>query len=353
MDGGGFIRNHWYVAATSAEVTADKPFARTLLNEPVVLFRRRDGSVAMLEDRCPHRKAPLSLGEVIGDEIQCGYHGVRLDGNGICTAIPSQRDAPIPRNFCARSFPLVEQHALIFAWMGDPAKADPALLPNWMTETNTKPGWVAVHGYHHVKGNYQLIADNLLDLTHVTYTHKTTLAGPGVNEAPMEVWVEGDVVRTQRVIRDVDPAPIHRAIKGLNGKIDRWQLSEFRPPCSILVTLAAEIAGTMERFETPTHLVIDSVTPETETTSHYFWSVSRCFETANEALSKKFLEITYTAFDEDAAIIEAQQRMISSDRSNKPLVSFLGDRAGAAARRIVARKLDEEAKAGGAKEAAE
>ncbi len=351
MDGGGFIRNHWYVAATSAEVTAGKPFARMLLNEPVVLFRRRDGSVAMLEDRCPHRKAPLSLGEVIGDEIQCGYHGVRLDGNGTCTAIPSQRDAPIPRNFCARSYPVVEQHALIFVWMGDPAKADPALLPDWMTETNTKPGWTAVHGYHYVKGNYQLVADNLLDLTHVTYTHKTTLAGPGIDETPMDVWVEGDIVRTQRVIRNVDPAPIHRAIKGFAGKIDRWQISEFRPPSSILVTLSAEEAGKWEQMESPTHLVIDSVTPETETTSHYFWSVSRCFAIDNEELSRKFLEITRTAFDEDVAIIEAQQKRITSDRSKRPLVSFLGDKAGAAARRIVSRKLDEEQAA--SKQAAE
>jgi vanillate O-demethylase monooxygenase subunit len=184
------------------------------------------------------------------------------------------------------------------------------------------------------------VIDNLLDLSHVTYTHKTTLAGPGVDDTPMEVEIDGEVVRTTRVIRNVDPAPIHRAIKGFTGKIDRWQNSQFDAPSYILVTLGAEIAGTTEKLIEPTHLVINSITPETERTSHYFWSVTRPFDIENEALSKKFLEITYTAFDEDAAVIEQQQRMIEMAPPGAALVNFRGDGGGVAARRVVRRKLD-------------
>jgi phenylpropionate dioxygenase-like ring-hydroxylating dioxygenase large terminal subunit len=346
MSTGEFLRNQWYVAATSAEIGAT-PFSRIICDEAIVLFRRRDGSIAALEDRCPHRKAPLSLGEIVGDEIQCGYHGVRLDGSGRCTLVPSQKDLPIPRNFGARGFPVVETHALVFLWMGE-AAADPTLIPDW--STNTAPGWAAVHGYHYVKANYQLVVDNLLDLSHVTYTHKTTLAGPGVDDVPMEVFVEDEVVKTQRIIRNVDPAPIHRATKGLNGKIDRWQLSEFRAPIYILVTLGAEPAGTTEMLQMPSHLVLNSATPESATTTHYFWSVTRCIKTDDLELSRKFLEITYTAFDEDAAILEAQQNSIDRDRSGAPLVNFRGDRGGAAARRIIATKLDQQARSAAAAE---
>jgi vanillate O-demethylase monooxygenase subunit len=341
-----FLRNQWYVAARSDEIGA-KPLGRTICNEAIVLYRGANGAIAALEDRCAHRMAPLSLGEVVGDEIQCGYHGVRFRGDGACTSIPSQKDLPIPRGFCVRSYPVHEASALIFVWVGEAERADPALIPEW-TSRNTDAGWTAVHGYHHVKGHYQLVIDNLLDLSHVTYTHKTTLAGPGVDDTPMEVEVDGNVVRTSRVIRNVDPAPIHRATKGLTGKIDRWQLSEFRAPIYILVTLGAEPAGTTENLQTPSHMVINAATPETDATTHYFWSVTRCIRTDDVELSRKFRELTQIAFDEDAVIIEAQQRMVSSAPPGAALVNFRGDTGGVAARRIIRRKLEQDTKSAAA-----
>jgi len=126
-----FLRNQWYVAAQSSEIEA-RPFARWILGEPLVLFRRRDGSVAALEDRCPHRRAPLSAGEVLGDEIQCGYHGARFKGDGTCTLFPSQPSGP-GRGFAARSYRVVERQALVFVWMGDAARADKLVVdwPSW------------------------------------------------------------------------------------------------------------------------------------------------------------------------------------------------------------------------------
>ena len=341
-----FLQNQWYVAARSDEV-GDKPLGRMICNEAVVLYRGANGTIAALEDRCAHRMAPLSLGEVVGNDIQCNYHGVRFRGDGACTVIPSQKDLPIPRGFCVKSYPVHEASALVFVWIGEAEQADPALIPEWVSR-NTDAGWVAVHGYHHVKGHYQLVLDNLLDLSHVTYTHKTTLAGPGVDDTPMDVTVEGDVVRTSRVIRNVDPAPIHRATKGLTGKIDRWQISEFRAPIYILVTLGAEPAGTTETLQVPSHMVINSATPETDTTTHYFWSVTRCLRIEDAALSEKFRELTQIAFDEDAAIIEAQQRMVSSAPPGSALVNFRGDNGGVAARRIIRRKLEQETKSAAA-----
>src|SRR5260370_39558960 len=94
-----------YTAATSPEPGA-KALAGTTCNEPLVIFRARDGAAAALTDRCPHRKAPLSSGEVVGNDIQCGYHGIRFAADGACTHVPG--NAPIGRNFRARCFPARE-----------------------------------------------------------------------------------------------------------------------------------------------------------------------------------------------------------------------------------------------------
>jgi vanillate O-demethylase monooxygenase subunit len=333
-----FLRNQWYTAATSAEL-GERPLARTICNEPLVIFRSGSGDVAVLTDRCPHRKAPLSSGEVVGNDIQCGYHGIRFAPDGACTRVPG--NAQIGPNFRARSFPAREIHGLIFVWLGESALADPALIPDF--GENVKPGWTGVHGMLYVKCNYQLLIDNILDLTHVVFVHKTMLAGGGVAETPLDVEIDGDVVRAQRLMRNVDTAPIYKAARNLHGKIDRWQFLEFRPPIYARITLGAREAGSEVPFGTPTHIVLNSFTPETERTTHYFWSTVRSWGLDDANVSKISKDMTDLAFAEDARIVELQQILIDSDTSGAPLVSLAFDRAGLGARRIIKRKLDEEA----------
>jgi vanillate monooxygenase len=335
-----FLRNQWYTAATSAELS-DKPLARTICNEPMVLFRGAGGAVAALTDRCPHRKAPLSSGEVVGNDIQCGYHGIRFAPDGACTHVPG--NALVGRNFRAKSFAAREMHGLVFVWLGEAAQADPALIPDF--SENVKPGWAGVHGTLYVKANYQLLIDNILDLTHVVFVHKTTLSGGGVAETPLEVELDGDVVRAQRLMRNVDTAPIYRAALALEGKIDRWQFLEFRPPIYARITLGARAAGSEVPFGTPTHVVLNSFTPETERTTHYFWSTVRPWRLDDAKVSKIYKDMTDLAFAEDARIVEQQQVLIDSDPTASPLVSLAFDRAGLGARRIIKRKLEEEAAA--------
>jgi vanillate O-demethylase monooxygenase subunit len=335
---GPFLRNQWYTAATSAEL-GDKPLARTICNEPMVLYRGADGAVAALTDRCPHRKAPLSSGEVVGNDLQCGYHGIRFAPDGACTHVPG--NALVGRNFRARSFPARAMHGLVFVWLGEAEQADPALIPDF--SENVKPGWAGVHGTLYVKANYQLLIDNILDLTHVVFVHKTTLSGGGVAETPLEVEFDGDVVRAQRLMRNVDTAPIYRTALGLEGKIDRWQFLEFRPPVYARITLGARAAGSEVPFGTPTHVVLNSFTPETERTTHYFWSTVRPWALDDAKVSKIYKDMTDLAFAEDARIVEQQQVLIDSDPTDAPLVSLAFDRAGLGARRIIKRKLEEEA----------
>ena len=333
---GPFLRNQWYTAATSAEL-GDRPLARTICNEPMVIFRTSEGVAAALSDRCPHRKAPLSSGEVVGNDIQCGYHGIRFARDGACTYVPG--NALVGRTFRARSFPVREIHGLVFVWLGE-TLADETLIPDF--SENVKPGWTGVHGLLYVKGNYQLLIDNILDLTHVVFVHKTTLAGGGVTETPLEVEIKDDLVRGRRLMRNVDTAPIYKAARNLHGKIDRWQYLEFRPPIYARITLGAREAGSELPFGTPTHVVLNSFTPETERTTHYFWSTVRSWGLDDSDVSKIYKDMTDLAFAEDARMVEAQQTLIDSDPSGAPLVSLGFDRAAVGARRIIARKLEEE-----------
>src|SRR5262245_39659902 len=260
-----FLRNQWYTAATSTELGA-KPLAGTICNEPVVIFRAEDGTDAVRTHRSPHRKQPLASGEVVGNAMQGGCHGIRcaahgagtrVAADGACTQVPG--NVPVSHNFRARCFLAREVHGLIFVWLGEASLADPALIPDF--GENVKSGWTGVHGTLYVKANYQLLIDNILDLTHVVFVHKTTLAGGGVAETPLQVEIDGDMVRAQRLMHNVDTAPIYKAARNLHGKIDRWQFLEFRPPIYARITLGAREAGSDLPFGTPTHVVLNSFTP--------------------------------------------------------------------------------------------
>ncbi len=156
-----FVRNAWYVAATSAECGSERPLARTLLGEPVVLYRTPQGQPVALEDRCCHRLVPLSLGDIEEGGLRCRYHGMKFDPAGKCVEIPGQAD--IPPAMRVRNFPLVERHGFLWIWLGDAAQADPDLIVD--CHWNGAPGWPTASGYIHYQANYQLIADSLAGLT--------------------------------------------------------------------------------------------------------------------------------------------------------------------------------------------
>jgi len=348
MAGTYYLRNHWYIVATAAEVTKDAPIARTICSEPVVIFRTESGALGMLIDRCPHRKAPLSSGEVHGEVIACSYHGIRFNLDGSCAEIPGGIEPP--KNFCTRAFPVVERHGWIWAWMGE-KEADPSLIPDFYE--NDHPEWAPVPGYLHIACNYQLMVDNLLDLTHVVFVHKTTLSGGGVTDTPLELKIEDNKIFSQRLMYNVTTAPIFRRALGLEGQIDRWQIFEYEPPMYIKITLGAKEAGADSPMGHPVHKVLNSLTPETETTTHYFWSTSRSWGLDDPSADKIYEEMIWEAFNEDKVIVEEQQRLIDNDPEQRPLVALSFDKAGNSARRILKRWMDEENEEAAAKVAAE
>lgn len=336
-----FLRNYWYVAASDTEI-GRQPLSRTILGTPIVFFRTEAGTPVAFEDRCPHRHLPLSMGKLCGDVLQCHYHGLRFGTDGLCVGVPGQER--IPHNARLRSYPLVQRHHWVFIWMGDPALADPATIADfhWLDD----PNWGAKASYLHVQANWQLIVDNLLDLTHLAFVHGTTIGNLALAEhANVNVTrAPGSVVVTRWII-DQEAPPTFKRVGGFTGNVDRWQIVDFEPPAFLRLDVGATPTGTGapegRRIGGISMRNLNAITPETETTSHYFWGQAHDFDVANPATTNKVFEQIRTAFLEDVAVFSAQQRNLEIF-ADPPQVDINADAGVLAARRILSRLHDEE-----------
>src|SRR5262245_17010089 len=326
-----FLRNSWYVAAWDREVS-QKPLGRILLGEPVVLYRGANGEPVGLEDRCCHRQLPLSMGAVVGSDLRCGYHGLKFDATGRCIEIPGQDS--IPPQARVRAYPVVERYGWVWIWMGDPEKADPKLIPDWWWADHagwafTKPDMLPV------KCNYQLIADNVLDVTHLAYVHATSIGAPSITEFPGTVEREERLVRFRRWIRDRPPPPMYREAGGFPGNVDRWQIVEHIPP-----SFTVNFAGCRDATRKIDLMALSAPTPETERTTHYFFGFVRNFGLNDPEKERLFAEGMVQVFNEDIPVLEAQQRNMHSGASR---IDIAVDAAPLAARRMLEAMLRKEA----------
>ena len=340
-----FLRNYWYVAASDAEI-GRTPLSRVILGEPIVFFRTEQGTPVAFEDRCPHRQLPLSMGRLIGDELQCRYHGLRFGTDGRCVHIPGQDR--IPQAAKARTYPVVERYHWVWIWMGDPALADPAAITDfhWLDD----PEWGAKTSYLHVKANWQLVVDNLLDLTHLAFVHETTIGNLALAEhAKVNVTRAPNNVVVTRWIIDQDPPPTFQKVGGFTGKVDRWQIIDFVPPAFLRLDVGATPTGTGapegKRVGGINMRNLNAITPETETTSHYFWGQAHDFDVKNTETTNKIFEQIRTAFLEDVDVFSGQQRNLDL-MPNSPQLDIAADAGALQARRILARLHDEEQAAG-------
>ena len=322
-----FPLNAWYVAAWSHEVGRQEPLARTICNTPIVLWRKSDNTIAALEDACWHRLLPLSLGRLDGDEVVCRYHGLAFDGDGKCTRMPSQ-DKLNP-SACVKSFPNVERHRFVWIWPGDPALADPSLVPDM--HWNDDPEWEGDGQTMYAECDYRLFVDNLMDLTHESFVHATSIGNKHVAEAPMKTTHNDGTVTSTRWMLDIDAPPFWRAQLGKPGNVDRWQVIEFEAPCTIVLDVGVALAGTGapdgDRSQGVNGRVLNTITPETDTTCMYFWSLVRNYRLRDQALTTQLREANAKIFLEDLVVVEAQQRMI--DRNPERGLNNLNIDAGA------------------------
>ncbi|WP_313807870.1 aromatic ring-hydroxylating dioxygenase subunit alpha [Sphingobium sp.] len=328
----------WYVAALCDELGPGM-LTRTIAGEDLILYRKEDGGAVAFIDRCPHRLAPLSLGTRVGDGIQCGYHGLMFGSDGRCTHIPNQEK--IPARFRATTLPVVERWGLVWTWLGDPGHADVSKLPadfHWQEE----PDWAPLFGYIKVEGNYQLLVDNLLDLSHETFLHQHTIGNAAVAEADSQVATYPHKVEVTREMLDCPPPALFAKAGGFTTNIDRYQHIKFMPPCFVAVEVKAAAAGTGNFDAGVRWWVLNALTPDTETSTHYFWGLPRKFRQDDTALTEMLEAGVLRTFGEDKAIIEAQQLILAKTPLETRTIHIKVDEAPTRAREMVTRMIERE-----------
>jgi vanillate O-demethylase monooxygenase subunit len=337
-----WIENAWYVAAWASDIAGDALFVRTYLGVPVVLYRTADGTLTALEDRCCHRMAPLSKGRLEGDAVRCMYHGLKFAPSGECIDVPGEER--IPANFRVRRFPVVEKQNLVWIWMGDVEKASPAEIIDWPYLDD--PAWPYKEGYLHYDAAYELIIDNLLDFSHLPYTHENTIGTSNYDEERPHLEHPDFGIRIEHTVDDTPLAPMNKAFATFEGNVDRWSFYDFHTRGNVLLgdfgsapLGAGGHKGSRDGALQFRHFTV--ITPETEKTAHYHFGHPRNFGIGVEGLDDKIIEFIYAAFYEDKEIIEAQQERVDLNH-HEPMMAIAADKALTHIRRQIERIVEAE-----------
>ena len=340
-----FPKNCWYVACTADEI-GTKPLGRKIAGESMVFYRGENNVVAALEDFCPHRGAPLSLGSVVDGRLVCGYHGLEMGCKGNTIAMPGQRVGGFPK---IRSFPAVERYGFVWVWPGDAEKATPDTIQHM--EWYDNPEWAFGGGLYHIQCDYRLMIDNLMDLTHETYVHATSIGQKEIDETPCKTTVHGDQVVTSRHIENIEAPPFWKMALRANhladdAPVDRWQICRFTPPSNIMIEVGVAHQG-HGGYDAPNDkkaysIVVDFITPESETSIWYFWGMARKFQPQDAELTRTIREGQGKIFAEDQQMLELQQRNMLA-HPNRALLMLNIDAGGVQSRKVLDRWLAKEA----------
>jgi phenylpropionate dioxygenase-like ring-hydroxylating dioxygenase large terminal subunit len=314
---GAFLRNAWYVAAWSDGVGDGQLIARIIMNEPVVLFRQGNGEVAAIEDRCAHRFAPLHMGKIVGgDRIQCPYHGLEFDGRGVCVRNPHGAKN-IPSRARVKIYPVVEKHKAVWVWMG-PAPADAGKIPDFSVLDNVPELHTTKRDSIVINANYQLIIDNLLDLSHTSYLHEGILGNADTVESEITAEQDGnDVVVGRHATNSIPPGMFAPFWPDHPPRVDKFTKMRWMAPSTLRLFTGICTMGAKPETGTGYHAV-HMLTPDNERSTHYFftavrWGVKTTDDKLNRDLQSRIAEMRRFAFEEqDAPVIEAQQQIIEN-----------------------------------------
>jgi len=285
------------MAAWSSQIGAEI-FARRLLDQPVVLFRNEDREVLAFEDKCPHRFAPLRFGKRTQDGIECAYHGLRFDRRGVCVGNPGGTTPPSTR---VRTYPVVQRHQMIWIWMGDPRRADSAAIPDFSVIPEVPTGACNLGNYLHVRANYLLEIDNLMDLSHVNFLHNGTLGNDSMRGHRVRATARPGLVRADLFM----PNSIAQFGPFVGQRCDQWNNMIWMAPTSMLLEVGAVAPGgpVSQRIE---DLAVHIVTPETSRTTHYFYGSCGEYSESEAWIAEQIREAQTRAFvQEDNPMIEA------------------------------------------------
>lgn len=343
-----YPRNAWYVAAGRCEISST-PMSRQLLDEPVALFRTEAGTVVAMRDACPHRGFPLSQGTVVGDSLQCRYHGIVFNQQGRCVRIPTQPGAAAPDALCAKVYPTVEKWHWVWIWIGDPDKADASLIPSYECEDYAHYDHRFYSPVGPFLGNFQLIHDNLCDASHTSFLHAGLLDdAKDAQMALAEPQVKKMGERTFRVWRDMMDFVPNKEVAGLyhleagkryNRRLEVWHhfpnsMTAFNRYYEYTETFDLEHTGKLM----VEHITALGITPASHNTSYHLTAVSSSFEQTD--MDKEGL---LYIIGQDIEAFGHIQRYFEANAETAVEVSIPYDRLGIMSRRIIAEMVRQEA----------
>jgi phenylpropionate dioxygenase-like ring-hydroxylating dioxygenase large terminal subunit len=333
-----YLRNAWYIGGWDYEITRS-PMMRFMLEEPILMYRKENGEAVALSDKCPHRNAPLHRGKLVGDRVRCSYHGLQFDSTGQCVHNPHPGgNGPIPHNATVRAYPIVERFGAVWVWMGD-NRPDEASLPDYNFIDDTK-GHRTIRGVFDIDNHYEMVTDNALDLTHVTFTHAGTLGAGLENVAKEQVKRErvGNTLWCRRFNNGITAgADFQRFNPALQAvQVDKQQNVRWDPPCHILIVIRYVEAGTEDKHFTSIYAG-NMLTPVEEHKTRFFWSVTRTFSLESEELDKAMNAAAELALQrQDKPMIEDQLALMgTTDLESMQPVYILDDATPIEARRIL------------------
>jgi phenylpropionate dioxygenase-like ring-hydroxylating dioxygenase large terminal subunit len=338
-------QNCWYAAAYDVELKREL-LGRRIGDHSLVMYRQENGQPVALENACWHRLMPLSEGKIEGDNLACGYHGLVYNPEGRCVFMPSQKTInPAAR---VRRYPVAERHRFVWVWTGDPALADPDRIPD--LHWNDDPGWAGDGKLIHLDCGYKLIVDNLMDLTHETFVHGSSIGQRSIAEVPFEVTHGPTSATVTRWMHDVNPPPFWKMQLEWKtgepaGKVDRWQIIHFQAPSTIAIDVGVAPVGTGapegDRSAGVNGYVLNTMTPETERSCHYFWAFVRNYNLDDQRITTLIREGVSGVFAEDEEVLAAQQRGVD-DHPDKQFYNLNIDGGAMWARRLIDKMIAEE-----------
>lgn len=319
------LKNAWYVAAWADEI-CDQPIEQRILGERVVLYRQADGTPAALAGLCPHRRLPLAMGRVVGDNLVCGYHGLEFSADGTCVNIPCQHNVPDSAHI--RGYAVAERWGLIWIWMGDAKAADPAriiTIDHWGS-----PDWSYNRGAAMTYDcNYLYITDNLLDPSHVAWVHQSSFGNGSCEVVPMKITEAASGFTVSRWMMDAPVAPFYRDLVPFDGHTDRFQHYEVRYPSLAVikaVLVPAGEGGDGANINPARAFLMDSynfITPVDDRHSCYYWFQMRNVRPDDAALTEALSASVLAAFSEDLAVLNGVQA--GMDDATEPFFSIATD----------------------------
>jgi vanillate O-demethylase monooxygenase subunit len=342
-----FLRDCWYVAAWDHELIDGRLLERTILEEPILLYKGDSGRAVALDNRCCHRGAKLSQGRLEGDCVRCMYHGLKFDPTGRCVQIPGQDN--IPAKLGVRAYPVVERQHLVWIWMGAPEKADPARILD--IPYLADPAWRGEPGYMHYDADYRLIVDNLSDFAHLAFVHTHTLGGSeeyAFRTKPVEVERQPEGFRVVRWSLNAAPPPFHRKVVRSDAPLDRRNIGLMRVPGIFLMETLFAPAGSGApegRLDgARQYRNCQFFTPETRRTTHFFWNYLHDYDLHDGTIARSLHDSMVEGFLEDKAIIEDQQRVLDAD-PDFTMHAIVADAPLAHFRRTLQKRIDDERRA--------